>query len=85
MDSDDEKDKVRGKNPGRGNRAEDSSMMSRAPSRSLPISHRDDEVGVPEEGMIVLLLSHCQAFEKHLKRNGKGTERGVFTSKGKSI
>ena len=55
-------------------------MMSRAPSRSLPIPHRDGEVGVPEEGMMVLLLSHCQALEKHLKRNGKGTERGVFTS-----
>lgn len=85
LDCDDESDKARGKNPGRGNRAEDSSMMSRSPSRSLPISHRNGEVGVPEEGMMVLLLLHCQALEKHLERNGKCTERGVFTSKGKSI
>lgn len=56
-------------------------MMSRPPSRSLPISHRGDEVGVPEEGMMVLLLSHCNGLEKHLKRSGKGT-RGVFTSNG---
>lgn len=85
LDSDDESDKARGKNPGRDNRAEDSSMMSRAPSRSLPISRNDGEVGVPEEGMMVLLLLHCQALEKHLERNGRCTERGKrsFYIKGK--
>lgn len=60
-------------------------MTSRALWRSLPVSHRDGEMGVPEEGMMVLLLSHCQALEKHLKRIGKGTEEAFLHQREKGF